>query len=175
MEDSKGKAVFEEHEILEVITDYFSKLFTTTNPPPSSVVDEALFHTVEANYNGSLAAIPTPKEIKEVVFSIHPDKAPGPDGFTSGFFCTNWDTVGPAISEEIIAFFRHDTLPLNFNHTHIRLITKIPGPKSVADYKPNALYNVYYKIVSKILTRRLQPFLDTIISENQSAFIRGEQ
>ncbi|XP_022569212.1 uncharacterized protein LOC111212078 [Brassica napus] len=41
------------------------------------------------------------------------------------------------------------------------------------EYRPIALCNVYYKIISKILTRRLQPLLLTIISENQSAFVPG--
>lgn len=56
---------------------------------------------------------------------------------------------------------------------HIRLIPKITSPKVVADYRPIAICNVYYKIISKILTGCLQPILDSIISENQSAFIPG--
>lgn len=50
---------------------------------------------------------------------------------------------------------------------------KVNVPKSVAEYKPIVLYNVYYKILSKILMQRLQPVLDSIIVENQSAFIRS--
>lgn len=64
-------------------------------------------------------------------------------------------------------------MPRNLNETHIRLIPKIQGPKQVADYRPIALCNVYYKIISKLLTRRLQPLLSHLVSENQSAFIPG--
>ena len=39
------------------------------------------------------------------------------------------------------------------------------------EYRPIALCKVYYKIISKIFTRRLQPLLSSIILENQSAFV----
>ncbi|EEF38116.1 conserved hypothetical protein [Ricinus communis] len=32
-------------------------------------------------------------EIREVVFSLHPDKAPGWDNFSTEFFQSNWDVV----------------------------------------------------------------------------------
>lgn len=71
------------------------------------------------------------------------------------------------------SFFQSSIMPRNINQTHIRLIPKIHGPKRVADYRPIALCNVYYKIISKILTLRLQSELSAIIFENQSAFVPG--
>lgn len=59
------------------------------------------------------------------------------------------------------------------SETHIRLIPKIHAPKRVADYRPIALCSVYYKIISKLLSRRLQPVLSSVVSENQSAFVPG--
>lgn len=171
IENSAGEAVYEEPEILKVITDYFTQLFSLTSSTPGPVVDEAISTTVSEEANDSLSAIPTPKEIKEALFSIHPDKVPGPDGFSAAFFRTNWETVGPAIIAEITGYFEQEHLPCSINHTHIRLIPKVTAPKTVAEYRPIALCNVYYKIVSKILTRRLQPVLDMIIAENQSAFV----
>lgn len=120
-----------------------------------------------------LIAIPSLREIKTALFSIHPDKAPGPDRFSASFFQSNWDIVGSAITTEIQEFFTTGVLPFSINSTHIRLIPKFTGAKSMADYRPIALCNVYYKIISKILSLRLKPVLQEVISENQSAFVRG--
>lgn len=102
-----------------------------------------------------------------------PDKASGSDRFSASFFHTNWDIVGSTITSKVQGFFVTSILPNNINHAHVRLIPKIQSPKKVADYRPIALCNVYYKIISKILTRRLQLILDDIISENESAFVPG--
>lgn len=41
------------------------------------------------------------------------------------------------------------------------------------EFRPIALCNVIYKVISKILINRLQQYLNSIITENQAAFIPG--
>lgn len=74
---------------------------------------------------------------------------------------------------KIRGFFSTGCLPDKINSTHVRLIPKIHAPKNVADYRPIALCNIYYKVISKLLSIRLKPILQDSISENQSAFIPG--
>ena len=105
------------------------------------------------------------------MFSIHADKAPGLDGFSVGFYQSFWDIIGEDVSKYIRDFFASGSLSNRQNETHVRLIPKSLGPKRVSDYRPIALCNTHYKIIAKILTKRLQPFLSSIISDHQTTFV----
>lgn len=175
IENNNGESFYKEEEIAKVITSYFEDLFTST--PARRDRAETIHHAIDPVItdvdNERLIAVPSAAEIWEETFSIHSDKAPGPDGFSAGFFQTHWDDIGADIVKEVQEYFRSGTLPSIINSTHIRLIPKGESPQKVSEYRPIALCNVYYKVFSKILTRRLQSLLDSIISENQSAFVPG--
>ncbi|XP_018479530.1 uncharacterized protein LOC108850504 [Raphanus sativus] len=162
LENDLGLPVFEDDQILNIISSYFKEIFTSSGSSGLEVVKAAISPCISAPMNEQLTTIPSHVEIQEALFAIHPDKAPGPDGFSASFFQTNWEAVGPAIVSEIQIFFSSGTLLFSINETHIKLIPKIPSPKIVADYRPIALCNVYYKIISKILSLRLKPVLSPI-------------
>ncbi|XP_013739903.1 uncharacterized protein LOC106442805 [Brassica napus] len=173
MENAHGEAVYEEELIAVEIARYFKDIFTTTSTDGGEVISRALSRKIKDETNATLTSIPSAKEIKKALFAIHPDKAPGPDGFSASFFQANWDAVGPAIVAEVREFFITGSMPAMINRTHVRLIPKGQNAIKVADFRPIALCNVYYKIISKLLSLRLRPVLSGIISENQSAFLPG--
>ena len=43
----------------------------------------------------------------------------------------------------------------------------------VIHFRPISLYNVIYKVISKLLVNRLKPFMDSIITPYQNAFFQG--
>ncbi|KAL5556096.1 hypothetical protein UlMin_038332 [Ulmus minor] len=57
--------------------------------------------------------------------------------------------------------------------TLITLLPKVKCPTHITEFRPISLCNVLYKIISKMLATRMRSVMDSIISEEQSAFIPG--
>ena len=129
--------------------------------------------TISLEMNESLCRDITPAEIKKTVFSIHPEKAPGPDGITALFYQKYWRTIGLQVIKMVQDFFNSDYFDPQLNETNICLIPKTERSRDMTNFRPISLCNVCYKIISKILCQRLQRYLPNIISETQSAIVAG--
>jgi len=63
----------------------------------------------------------------------------------------------------------------SLNATFIRLIPKKADAQNIKDYRPISLIGCIYKLLSKVLARRLRSVIGSLVSENQNAFVRGRQ
>ncbi|PKI31225.1 hypothetical protein CRG98_048386 [Punica granatum] len=57
------------------------------------------------------------------------------------------------------------------NGTLLVLTPKTPNPESIHNFWPISLCNVSCKLITKIIANRLQPFMSSLISPNQSSFV----
>lgn len=64
------------------------------------------------------------EEVKFAIFSIHPDKSLGPDGFSPGFYQAYWDIMGVDIAKVCDEAMISGNIPPGINKTHIVLIPK---------------------------------------------------
>lgn len=119
-------------------------------------------------------AVPyTEEEVRIATFQINPSKAPGRDGFSALFFQKFWDKVKAQILREVLHFLNGGDIDKEYTITQIILIPKIKNPTKVTDFRPISLCSVISKITSRVILNRIQPFLDHIISLNQSAFVKN--
>ncbi|KAK3229974.1 hypothetical protein Dsin_001855 [Dipteronia sinensis] len=115
----------------------------------------------------------TDDEIREVCFSLHPNKAQGLDGFNAHFFRITWDIVGEDVISVVQEFFRSGLFLKELNATILALVSKVPNPSKMKDFRPISYCNTLYKIIVKIIANRIKPCLPDIISPSQSAFVAG--
>ena len=128
---------------------------------------------VTTEINDDLTRPVSMDEIKDAVFAIGGHKVLGPDGFSAAFYHTFCGDINQSILKEVQQFFEGGYLEQNHNHTNICLIPKVRPPTTMSEFRPIALCNVSYKIISKILVMRLKRHLTNIIAENQTAFVPG--
>ncbi|CAH9100586.1 unnamed protein product [Cuscuta epithymum] len=128
---------------------------------------------IEPSVHDSLLSPITNKEIKDALFDIGDNKAPGPDGYSSAFFKKNWNIVGGDVIRATREFFNSGKMLKQLNHTVIALIPKTSHSPKVSDYRPISCTNVLYKIITKIIAARIIPTLPGLINKAQGAFVDG--
>lgn len=115
----------------------------------------------------------TKEEVKNAIDAMPTDKAPGPDGFIGAFFKCCWATIKDDVMRVIRLF--GDLHSENFhwlNSANIALLPKKDGAEEISDYRPISLIHAIAKIIPKVLACRLVPFMNNLVSNAQSAFIK---
>ncbi|XP_019180182.1 PREDICTED: uncharacterized protein LOC109175373 [Ipomoea nil] len=154
-----------------VVIDYFVDIFKSSNAPPHSNFFGTVLPRVSESHNESLLEPFVAEEVKRALFAMYPDKAPGLDGMNPGFYQHFWGVVGPEVTEFVLNCLNTGVFPEGLNDSNVVLIPKKKVPENPADLRPIALRNVVYKIMAKMIANRMKPFMDSIVSESQSAFI----
>jgi hypothetical protein len=71
--------------------------------------------------------------------------------------------------------FNNNNLDLKrLNFGVITLVPKLQDANTIKQYMPICLLNVDFKIFPKVLIDRVTPAMDKVISDNQTAFIKGK-
>jgi hypothetical protein len=130
-------------------------------------------HVVSAEKAVMLEKAVSTEEIKTTFFGMKVNKSPGLDGYTAEFFKSSWDVVGADVVAAIQSFFDIGMLLNEMNATILTLVPNKSNASIMGDFRPIAYYNVVYKCITKILSNRMLPILDSMISSNQYGFISG--
>jgi hypothetical protein len=162
-----------QEDIEAVATDFYSNLYSAQDDLNPELVLQHVPRKVTDEMNERLARPYTAVEVERAIHMMGANKAPGPDGFTAGFYQLHWDLMGLDITAAVLQFLNGGVLLAEVNQTTLVLIPKTRNPQTMKEFRPISLCNVLYKICSKILALRLREFLDEIISEEQSAFVPG--
>jgi hypothetical protein len=113
------------------------------------------------------------KDVEMAISGMKSNSTPGPNGFSVTFFKNVWKHIKGDIMS-MVHDFNSNALDLKrLNYGVITLVPKVQEANTIRHYRPICFLNVDFKIFPKLLTDRITPLADKIISESQTAFIKG--
>ncbi|XP_057836070.2 uncharacterized protein LOC131046358 [Cryptomeria japonica] len=146
--NSEGISIFAQHALSREARQYYSNLFTEDSVP------------AEADENRVLACIPSLISNEVNASLICP---------------VTLSEVEEDLLEVVCESLHSKQMLRALNATFLVLIPKKEGADKLDLFRPIALCNVAYKIITKLMAERLKSCLPMIISEEQGGFVAGRQ
>jgi hypothetical protein len=168
LEDGQGNTVREHSKIEAELINFYQDLLTETKEDITKAIRRINKHLpslVTQEKNVALARPITQEEVDQAVKYMPLGKAPGPDGFTTDFFHHCWDLIKKDVWE-VVEESRTSVVVLPaLNATFLTLIPKEERVTNPKEFRPIALCNIIYKIITKVVANRLKPILTHVISK----------
>eukprot|EP00253_Pinus_taeda_P022158 PITA_22158 len=178
LKNSEGEILRNHNDISALLSNHFSNIAREPEINREAAIQEitnAIPNSITEEQNWALRKTITMEEVEEAVRNMPNDKAPGPDGFTINFYKACWKIVKNNIWEIVEDSRRSKTILKSLNSTFIALVPKVEEANTPEKFRPIALCNVIYKIISKVIANRLKIILPGIISQEQSGYVEGRQ
>jgi hypothetical protein len=115
----------------------------------------------------------TTEEIDQVIKEMPSEKTPGPDGFNALFLKKCWPIIKNDFYKLCNDFYERQVSLQAINSSLITLIPKVNNPSSTGDFRPISLLNSGLKLITKLLSKRLQTVILSLVHKNQYGFIKS--
>ncbi|KEH21707.1 hypothetical protein MTR_7g015270 [Medicago truncatula] len=101
LDDDVGNKVTSEQGLQEVAQNYFVNIFQQQDSDFSSVID-VINPSISVHDYIILTTPFTKAEFRDAIFSMHPDKYSGPDGYSPGFYQYFWNLCSDDIFRNVV-------------------------------------------------------------------------
>nr|XP_016471225.1 PREDICTED: uncharacterized protein LOC107793393 [Nicotiana tabacum] len=155
------------------VNEFFKNQFTQESDTTFFELLNNVPSMVTTYQNSELCRYPTLEEVKKAIFALSGDSTSGPDGFTGLFYQKCWNIVGADIFMMVQDIYGGASLPKSITHTNLVLLPKKPQVQTFSDLRPISLSNFINKVISRVLHDRMEKVLPSLISPNQSGFVKG--
>eukprot|EP00253_Pinus_taeda_P008564 PITA_08564 len=163
-----GETLQNHKEVSSLLTRHFNHIAQETQEERTEAIEEltqAIPRIITNEQNTALLRAVSMEEVEEAVKSMLNEKAPGPNGFTINFYKACWPTIKTEVWEVLEDSRRSCSILKSLNSTFLSLIPKEEEANSPEKFRPIALCNVIYKIISKVIANRLKSILPDLILE----------
>ena len=169
----------------DYIKSFYGKIYQSQNLPNISIEDflgEDILNNHEVqgkklteNRKQLLDRPLTLQELEESLNSANFNSAPGIDGLSNRTLKAFWPLIKNALLNGFMGMIEKGSLTPLLKLGGIRLIPKKGELSDIANWRPISLLSVVYKLFSGLLTKRLEPYIDTIASKTQKGYSRTKR
>ena len=138
--------------------------------PPDKVDKREVVNTQPPINIGSI----TIEEVHDALRSSKTNKAPGPDGLTIELYKYLDEDNLRLLARILNQMWTEESYPDDFAYAEVVSIYKKGNPELPEHYRPISLLNLSYKIMTKILQKRIADATDQFVSDTQFGFRRGK-
>uniref|UniRef100_A0A8C1LC25 Reverse transcriptase domain-containing protein n=1 Tax=Cyprinus carpio TaxID=7962 RepID=A0A8C1LC25_CYPCA len=116
----------------------------------------------------------TLQELESAIRSMNKGKSPGLDGIPVELYSTFWSDLGPLMLDMINFSVSQGSFHPSINIAVISLLLKKDkDPTSCSSYRPLSLIGTDVKLYAKVLSRRLEKFMNRLVHHDQTGFIKS--
>ena len=165
--------------VLDALTSYYEALFGKKTTKPESV-EKCLETLKDPNSRRVLAptasacdADITVKEVSDTMGELPLGKSPGPDRLPNKFYKTFSKLLAPILTQVFNEARKRGELPPTCTEGLISVLYKKKDRTDPRNYRPITLLNNDYKILTRILTKRMNVAVMQFVSPQQNGFVPG--
>ncbi len=175
--NNTGMITSDPGEINDTFREFYSQLYTSESPDDGAHLSQFFakldMPKISLEDQQSHDSPLQLSEITAAIRSMHNGKSPGPDGFPVEFHKNFLDKLAPLMLDMFQQSHQQGALPHTLTQASISLIPKKgKDPLSCSSFRPISLLSVDVKILAKALAHRSESIVPSIISEDQTEFIR---
>lgn len=171
LRDGNGNWLENQEQLRDFVGNFYRELFIEERDNRDFTDSGASFPCLDDDIRERLNLNFSREEIDRAIFEMGPVTAPGEDGLPACFYQQNWEIIGDKVLEFCRTVWENPETIKTVNNTLLLLIPKVTKPKFISQFRPIALCNVVYKIITKAIANWLKPLMNFLVSPFQTSFV----
>ena len=172
----EGTLITDQQKVLNEIQKFYSNLFQNSDRDLKEENITSLLDSLKSKKvnTPNLGHAITVQELANTLKKMKNGKSPGIDGISVDFLKVFWTKLKYFITNCINVCYKKGKLSYSLKKSVIICLPK--GNKDrqcLKNWRPISLLCVIYKMASAVIAERIKPYLDKIISRNQTGFLKG--
>ena len=173
--DEDGKLLVEKGEVMQRWRSYYEALLNRPDPDSPVTIEETEERENHEDLDTEAMTMePTLEEVVRAIKQLKNHKATGEDGLSAELLKHGGEMVNQKIHATVLNVWRSETIPEEWNTAIFISLHKKDDKTICENYRGLSLLSVGYKILAKILYRRMEPLYKRVIGNYQTGFRTGK-